>query len=80
MDRSSTMVLQNIKKNILYWKLLFILLFFILDTLFTTAYTIENLNTEIEVYNDGVSKVINKVILDTTKIKYTFSIPAYSPE
>ena len=74
------MASQNIKNKILYWNFFFVLLFFILGTSFTVAYTIENFNTEIEVYNDGVAKVVNNIVLDTTKIKDTFSIPAYSPE
>lgn len=44
------------------------------------AYEIQNFNTEIEVYNDGVAKVVNHLILDTTNVKETFFIPAYSPE
>ena len=44
------------------------------------AYEIQSFNTEIEVYNDGVSKIVNDLILDTTNIKEAFSIPAYSPE
>lgn len=55
-------------------------LIFLLVTDPSIAYEIKIFNTEIEVYNDGVSKVINDIIIDTTNIKETFSIPAYSPE
>jgi hypothetical protein len=44
------------------------------------AYEITSFNTEIEVYNDGVAKVINHIILDTTDIKETFSVPVFSPD
>lgn len=44
------------------------------------GYEIQSFNTEIDVYSDGVTKVINNLILDTTNVKETFSIPSYSPE
>ena len=53
-------------------------MFLLIPSIF--GYEIKNFNTEIDVYNDGVSKVVNDLIINTTKIKETFSIPAYSPE
>tara|TARA_Y100000310_G_C20653886_1_gene800943 strand:- start:80 stop:985 length:906 start_codon:yes stop_codon:yes gene_type:complete len=61
-------------------KILLFIFIAILSLSYVHAYTIENFNTEIEVYDDGVAKVTQNIILDTRGIKDVFSVPAHSPE
>ena len=73
------MVLSNInyftKRN-----LFLILLILILNIQIILANDIQSFNTEIDVYNDGVAKVVNKLVLDTSDTNQLLLIPVYSPE
>ncbi len=44
------------------------------------AFPISSYNVEIEVYGDGVAKVVNTLVFDSTKSGNSITIPAYGPE
>ncbi len=60
-------------------KKILLLLILVLLANQVNAYNVDNINTEIEVYDDGVVKVINTYIFDSTDV-VEIIIPAYSPE
>ena len=44
------------------------------------ALTVKSFSTEIEVYEDGWAKVVNRLVLDSREVNEIIEIPAYNPE
>ena len=61
-------------------KIYLFLLIFVYLPASVSALTIDEFNTNIEVYQDGMVKVNNKLIFDSTEVEEVVYIPIYSPQ
>ncbi len=74
---------ENLRKLKYKMKLKFIFLYlalFLISLNIVNALEIDKFETNIEIYKDGITKVVNELTFDSTGIEELIYIPAYNPE